>query len=422
MIKVTTSDLMMVAGSFGLKMEYSVRFDLKLKDDVDGDILSCAVEKTRRRYPYLSLRMYKNETDYYYESNDLPIVIHHSDNRVSLNTAESNYHIWSVSYNDDRLYLDISHGVTDGTAMYMVLSTLLFYYCNERYGVTDSTGIRTLEDEITPDETIDPYDLVPMLEQSQMPSVGLDPAFSLAEDTELTPGEPLVCDVEIPEKQFVDFCFANEASPGSMVCVLFARAIDKLYPKRNKGIRNSYIVNARPMFGSKTHHNCVQTIRFSYPDNISELPLNKQCAAHRKVTAEQSAPQYVHGAAAVSSTRIKMVAQMAPTLEAKKQAYAKMLDGGKRLFTYMVSYIGQWKQTQLSPYILELWTHVPNANNLLTEIAAINGRIFLSIHRNFIEDDVIKLFLSQLDENGIQYTVKRTENVDNAFLPEPEAE
>ena len=68
------------------------------------------------------------------------------------------------------------------------------------------------------------------------------------------------------EKEFVDFCFANEASPGTMVCMLFARAIDSLYPQRARDIRNSYIVNARPMFGSKTHHNCVQTIRFSYPD------------------------------------------------------------------------------------------------------------------------------------------------------------
>ena len=159
----------------------------------------------------------------------------------------SDYHIWSVSYNGDRLYLDISHGVTDGTAMYMVLATLLFYYCNERYGVADSTGICTLEDEITPDETIDPYDLVPMLDPSKLPAAGLEPAFSLAEDTDLKPCEPLVCDIELPEKEFVDFCFANEASPGTMVCVLFARAIDTLYPKKARDIRNSYIVNARPM-------------------------------------------------------------------------------------------------------------------------------------------------------------------------------
>ena len=133
-------------------------------------------------------------------SRSIPKILKYTDSRVSLNTAESNYHIWSVSYIGDRLYLDISHGVTDGTAMYMVLATMLFYYCSERCGITDSIGIRTLEDEITPDETIDPYDLVPMLDSSKMPAVGLEPAFSLAEDTNLKPCEPLVCDIELPEK------------------------------------------------------------------------------------------------------------------------------------------------------------------------------------------------------------------------------
>ena len=92
MINITTSDLMMVAGSFGLKMDYSVRFNLKLRDEINSEILHHAVEKTQKRYPYLSLRMFKNETDYYYESNPLPVVIHNTDSRVSLNTAESNYH------------------------------------------------------------------------------------------------------------------------------------------------------------------------------------------------------------------------------------------------------------------------------------------------------------------------------------------
>ena len=72
--------------------------------------------------------------------------------------------------------------------------------------------------------------------------------------------EEKVRGIESVKQVFVDFCFANEASPGTMVCVLFARAIDSLYPKKARDIRNSYIVNARPMFGSKTHHNCVQTI------------------------------------------------------------------------------------------------------------------------------------------------------------------
>ena len=76
------------------------------------------------------------------------LVLFHTSESVTLNSFESNYHIWAVCYQDDRIHLDISHGITDGTGMYTVLATLLYYYCVERYGLTDHTGIRTLEDPI----------------------------------------------------------------------------------------------------------------------------------------------------------------------------------------------------------------------------------------------------------------------------------
>ena len=39
----------------------------------------------------------------------------------------------------------------------------------------------------------------------------------------------------------------NDASPGTMISILFARAIDALYPEREKIIMSRYSVNARPM-------------------------------------------------------------------------------------------------------------------------------------------------------------------------------
>ncbi|MBQ3971385.1 MAG: hypothetical protein II687_04170, partial [Selenomonadaceae bacterium] len=72
-----------------------------------------------------------------------------------------------------------------------------------------------------------------------------------------------------------------------------------------------------------------------------------------------------------------------------------------------------------SPYVHEFWTHVPNANELLTEIAAINGKIFLSIHQNFCEDAIVRSFLHQLDENGIPYQANGPLTSDIAHFPEP---
>ena len=422
MNSVTLGDVMHLTGGFGLGIDYAVRLSLRLADPIDAAVLADAVQKTQQRYPYLSVRLCRNETNYYYETNHSPVVLLNTAERITLNSAESNYHVWAVCHDGDRLFLDISHGICDGTGMYMVLSTLLYYYCSGRYGVTDHTGIRTLDDPVLPDESADPAELLPPLDPSGMPNPSLPEAFSLVNDGGLTPCEPVVYDIVIPEDMFLAFTSANDASPGTMISILFSRAIDELFPEREKPLTNSYIINARPMLGApNTHHNCVHTVRFDYTDRIRAMPFDRQCTVHRGTTFLQSDRERVCGSMMVQAARNRMVEQRMPTLEAKTQAYAQMLLGGKRLFTYMVSYVGQWKVHSLAPYITEFWTHVPNANNLLTEIAAVNGKIYLSTHQNFREECVVRKFLELLERNNVPYTLRGPMDNDIARFPEPAA-
>ena len=59
-------------------------------------------------------------------------------------------------------------------------------------------------------------------------------------------------------------------------------------------------------------------------------------------------------------------------------------------------------------------------HTLLAEIAAINGKIFLSIHQMFREDCVIRSFLKELSDNGIPYEIKGPIASDIPRFPEPE--
>ena len=406
-IAITNGDILHVYGGLGLGIDYTVRLSIKMKDEVDGDMLTEALKNTEKRYPYLSLRLMKDEQKLYYEENAEPVTIHNTDKKISLASDASNYHMWAVCYKDDRIFLDIFHGICDGTGMYMVLSTLLYYYCAARYGVTDHTGIRTLDDPILPQESIDPADHMPEMDISKVPVPKLEDAFSIIDDVGLTPCEPKIYDIIIPEAPFVKFSSENDASPGTMISILFSRAIDELYPDRDKPLRSSYVVNCRPMLGAlETHHNCVNTIKFEYTDKIKAMPFDRQCTVHRGTTFVQSDADRVKGAMMVTANRNRMVEKMAPTLEAKEYGFGQMMSRGKKLFTYMVSYVGQWKHKALAPYVTEFWTHVPGANCFLTEIAAINGNIFLSVHQNFIEEDVMNKFIELLDRDKIGYEMR----------------
>ena len=420
MYQVTTGDILHVAGSFGAQIDYTVRLSLRMADAVDEATLRQAAEKTQRRYPYLSVRIRKNETDYYYEDNPAPVTVCHTNAKSSLNAAETNYHVWGVCYDRDRIYFDFYHGIADGTGMYMVLTTLLYYYCAERYGVTEHTGIRTLEDPIDPAETADPYDFLPQIDVSALTIPPMPPVFNLIKDGGLTPCEPVLYDIEVQESDFIRFSSANDASPGTMVSILLARAIDALYPTRTKLLMNGYVMNGRPMLGAlKSHHNCVTTVNFPYSDRVKAMPFDRQCTVHRGTTFIQSDAERTRKIMTVSASRFRAIAASTPSVEAKKQAFGRMMKGATDRYTYMVSYVGQWKQKALAPYIREFWTHVPCPNDLLVEIAAVNGRIFLSLHQTFREDCIVKELLRQLDENAIRYRFAQSGGSDNASFQEP---
>ena len=414
---------MHVYGSIGLKMDYTVRLCVRMKDEVNEEMLSLALKNTEKRYPYLSLRMRRDTNHLFYDDNPEPVVLLHTDRKISLNAPETNYHVWAVCYNEDMIYLDIYHGLLDGTGMYMVLSTLLYEYCSRRYGVTDHTGVRTLEDDILPEEMIDPWDRLPDIDLTKLPKPDMKPAFSLLNDAGLTQAELEVIDLVIPEADFLKFTSANDASPGTMISLLFARAIDDLYPQRDKGIMSSYVINGRPMLNTPLdHHNCVHTVFMDYSDKIKAMPFDRQCTVYRGKTFIQSDAARVAGAITVNSCRNRMIAKSVPTFEGKADTFAKMLAGGRMLFTFMVSYVGKWKYKAVEPYISEFWTHVPPANSFLSEIAAVGGNIFLSVHQQYRDDTLLQSFMDELKKNGVDCFLKKRMVADNPRFVTPEAE
>jgi hypothetical protein len=418
--KITAGDSLHVYGSLGRGIDYTVRLALRLRDEVDGDMLCEALKKTEKRYPYFSVHLSKNDAECYFEENTAPVALLHTDRRITLNAPESNGHVWAVCYQGDRLFLDFYHGIADGTGMYMVLATLLYYYCSARYGVTDHEGIRTLEDSILPEETVDPLDLLPVVDLSKLPSQAPAPAFLVVDDGGAKPCAPTITDVEIPESAFVRFSSASDASPGTMVSLLLTRAIDARYPRREKTIKGGYVVNGRPMLHApKSHHNCVTTVRYDYSERLKNMPFDRQCTALRGITFVQSDEEYVQKMMTAVSSRYRAILAMPGSVEEKEQTFGRMIAGGRLFLTQIVSYVGQWKHKAIGAYIEEFWTHVPAANDFTTEISAINGKIGLSIHRSFEDDELLELFFRQLEANGIPYTLRAKTTSDVARFQKP---
>lgn len=421
MREITTGDLMHVYGCFGAKADYTGRLSLRLRDPIDPEMLKEALMKTQKRFPYFSVRLCKGEKGFYYEDNPLPVALLHTADRIHLGSRESNDHCWALCWMDDWIHLDFFHGLTDGDGMYQVLSTLLYYYCAQRYGTGEIPGIRTLEKPVLPEETLDPQDSLQAPEPDGQATTVWKDAFTLETDGSLTLSAPTLWDVEIPEEAFLQFTSANDASPGTMVSLLFARAIDALYPDRDKEIISAYVINARPMLhAAQSSHNCLSSALFEYSDRIKAMPLQRQCTVYRGKTFLQSDDEIVTRGMAASAGAMRQAAQTVPGAEGKKDIFGQMFLGGEGKISFLVSYTGKWKYPELGNYILEFWQHPPNTFSLMVEIAAAGGKIFLSIQQRFQEDCVREAFLQELSENHIPWQLKRVMKSDIAAFPEPD--
>ncbi len=399
-MKITTGDTMHVYGAIGAAVDYAVRFKVRLKDKIDPDALKSSVSAASLRFPYFMGRLVRSGESFEYAGNDLPIAVINGDARVVLNSARTNYHVWAVSFLDDFIYLDFFHGITDGTGMYRVLATILYHYCKTVYGID---AVPELEASDIEAEMADPQDTIGEI---PAPDASYAPAFTLETDGGLTKSSPLIWDVKIPEEVFIKFVRENDSTPGTMVELLMARAISSLYPDRTKPIISSYVINARPMVGAEaTNHNCLGMSIFDYSPVVSSMPLSTQGTVYRGKTFVQSREEQVAAGLAVNASTVKGIMNSTPSLEARKDIFTSMFNGGEGFISYIVSYPGKWKYPSIGQYMKEFWTHPPCTFSLMVILGAAGGNISLSIQQRFSGSSVVEAFLSLLKENGIPYEV-----------------
>ncbi|MBR3457031.1 MAG: hypothetical protein IKH16_02580, partial [Selenomonadaceae bacterium] len=129
-MRITTGDVFLIYSSYGLGFDYVIRRFVRMKDAVNGEMLEAALRQTEKRYPYMSLRLRKNESEYFWEENKEPVALLNTDRRIHLNHKETNYHVWAVCYKDDWIIIDFYHGIADGVGRNSVVATLLYYYCH----------------------------------------------------------------------------------------------------------------------------------------------------------------------------------------------------------------------------------------------------------------------------------------------------
>ncbi len=106
------------------------RVGVRLKHDIDPEILHAALLQTLKRFPAFRVKLRKGGFWFFFEFNEKkPIITQDDDCPCALIVpAKLNDYLFKTSYFQNRIYLDVFHSLSDGGGATEFLKTLVFCY------------------------------------------------------------------------------------------------------------------------------------------------------------------------------------------------------------------------------------------------------------------------------------------------------
>lgn len=404
---------------------HTFRLSIKMKDLIDVDIMREAVNRTMERYPYFLVRMVREGADVFYEDNPLPFPVINTCGRVTLGSAQTNYHLMAVCLWQNWLHIDCYHALTDGGGIHPMISTLLYQYISAYYGVEpDPSGIRLPGSEVSEDEWKDPGAVILPPQREGLVSKWSLPAFQIDEKHVHLQPESIVTTVGISEKEFIPFSISNDGSPATVVSLLLARSLDMVHPDTADPVVIAMCVNQRKALGAPlAHQSLVGDVRLVYSDRIKKMPFMNQATCFRGMVALQSDRDMVRDEIRDYQELMRELGKTDSFAERHDICVSRM-ENLSKCVTATVSYIGKINMGPMEHYLQEFdplpSTALPSMHTPLTiEMVSMNGQIVLNFIQYFPEMEYFSLFAKQLRENDINYNVLRQEKALYPLLQMP---
>ena len=404
----------------------NIRFALEITEDINGEVLSVAVNEAIKRYPYFSVRIEIENESYVLVPNALPIVVMKTKiPSVPLGSEEVNYHLNYIDYTDDTMFFNISHSITDAAGYIPFIKSVLYQYLIRVHSEEplSSEGINLPDSAFLPGEFDFPKSSsLPESDYSftSKAKMGYFPAddYIQAMKNPDCKNEGYYC-VSMKQREFMKYIHSNDASPASIVSVLMFKAIAPLLPEDADTFSAGIASNFRKSVNCQNAFHSINTVlHASYKRSLLDVPVDKLGTITRGMIMLQSQPEN-------SIIHMKKVLKYYEDVDSLKTIEEKRnfcLNEG--IFTkgckdtYNVSYVGQTDFGSMSKYVRSMNTLA--FGNLLIEINAIGNMFYITFSQMVKTDKYINAFLDILNEEGLSYSVSnyRIKNVAPLVLPE----
>lgn len=381
----------------------STVFDVRMKENIRGDLLRQALEKSLLRYPYLKTKLVEKNGDFYITKNELSVAFAKTNKYRSLGSMQVNYHLIDVTYIGKKIHIAFHHALCDGKGIKPFIETLLYYYCCLKYNeIFDSTGIQLADDPILQGEMTEPLgDSQYEVGDTPIPQIIKD-GYALPEITGDITGYYRY-ELNISKDKFLAFAKKNNATPAILLALLVSKTIKNIHPDANKPIVCSMVSDMRKELElENTYKNCVSSLYLPYTDNIKDMSLVEQATLYREIIKEQRTADMVKIAANAQITLSDKINEK-KTYDEKKKLLSFFNDFC--INTYIISYMGQFQLGQHEKYVDSIHLYSSGTNSLVFNMISAGEYMTVDILQSFESEGIVNEFVKHLGECDLDFTI-----------------
>ena len=375
---------------------------IELYDDVNTDALTFGVKMALHDHPYFATRLVKEGVMYYWDENDAEPVIEEIPILSAFNYGHcaDHYFPFKVTYCGNNICFNCSHELTDGSGLFIFISTVMEYYARYIHGDMNYIPEKTSREERLADEAALPSEIAGRKDADPLGKIKNYTSSKFDPDRM---SEEISCEkITIDKAKLRSTSFSFDASPFALVSPVLSRACLPYLTDDNRIVELSIPLSLRKIFNVESLHNFVGTNEFYYFDTIMKDMSYEQIA-----TIFRARLDLLSDRDGIEEGWNKIV-QMKPLLSTAEGRAKIMrgLFGGFYDANIVYTHITQTNISDMAgEYIKSIYSMIYKMNPFITCVGVnFKNDITLTISSKFSDDGFYKNICNELDKLDIHYT------------------
>ncbi len=394
---------------YSKNVPFTVRIKVTLNEAPDIELLRKAAEKAFTRFPYFNIKVRVDATGgYLLEPNDKPITVSpEPKKRIVLGSAETNEHLFSITYENNDLYFNFSHSICGACGALFWIKATLWQYFTDKTG-EDLNGADIKLPGSSPEESETAFPDPDALFRGEPVGMykGGDSFMPIGEylGYYLNPfaKEPVYFPMEFDLPSILRYSKGNDGSPNSIISAIMFKAVSRVWASNKKVTQISGAIadNYREDVGCPgSYRDFVRLLHAKYKPEMKDWTIEKLSTVTRGSMYLQMQPEIScfeyrkkigHFDAIDSITGLKAKCKYA-------SANSPLRKGIRDSFN--ISYVGKTDWGDLAKYIESV--HTITDGHLMIEINAINDKLFVNFQQVNRKTEYLNAFLNVLKEENI---------------------